>query len=288
MLNYDYIKPESIKDVFSLLKEYGAEATLIAGGTDVMVNIRNRKLSPGVLISLRGLMDLQYINKNKGYHIGGMTTHRMLEQSELVKNELSALHDGASRVGSVQIRNVATIGGNICNAAPSADTAGPLLVLDAVVVLEGPEGKRKIPVAEFFTGPSTTVRREDEVLVEFDIPEDNSRYGSAYWKHSRRKAMDLPILGVAVALNLAEDRTIVDARIGLSVVAPTPIRALRAEEYLKGKSFREDVLLEAGRIASSEASPRDSIRGKAWYRGDMIKVFVPRMAKLAAERRGVI
>ncbi len=288
MIDYDYIKPENIKEVISLLKEYGPGATLIAGGTDVMVNIRNKKLSPGVLVSLRGLKDLQYIKKDKGYHIGGMATHTMLEKSELVKRELSALHDGASKVGSVQIRNVATIGGNICNAAPSADTAGPLLVLDAVVVLEGAEGKRRIPVAEFYTGPSRTVRREDEVLVEFDIPEDNSNYGSAYWKHSRRKAMDLPILGVAVALKMAEDRTILDARIGLSVLAPTPIRASKAEEYLKGKTLRDDVLAEAGKIASSEASPRDSLRGKAWYRGDMIKVFVPRMARLAAERKGMV
>ena len=170
MIDYDYKKPQNLKEVFSLLKKYGPKATLIAGGTDVMVKIRKTKKAPEVLISLRGLNDLRYIRKNDGYHIGALTTHSMLEQSDLVKTELSALHDGASEVGSVQIRNVATIGGNICNAAPSADTSGPLLSLDATVILEGPEGRRSVPIADFFTGTYRTVRKPEEVLVEFQIP----------------------------------------------------------------------------------------------------------------------
>jgi len=284
MIDYDYKKPESVKEVLSLLKDYGPKATLIAGGTDVMVNMRNRHLSPEVLVSLRGLEELRYITKKTGYHIGAMTTHGMLEHSDMVRTELSALHDGASRVGSVQIRNVATVGGNICNAAPSADTAGPLLVLDATLILEGPDGRRTVPIADFFTGPSKTVRQQDEILIEFDIPEEMSGFGSAYWKHSRRKAMDLPILGVAVAVRLANDETVSDVRIGLTVAAPTPIRAYKAEEFLMGKRLDDDVLEAAGRIASSESSPRDSMRGKEWYRRDIIHVFVPRMARLAAER----
>jgi CO/xanthine dehydrogenase FAD-binding subunit len=284
MMDYDYVKPASLKEVFGLLKKYGHKATLIAGGTDVMINIRNKELSPEVLISLRGLKDLSYIRKNSGFHIGALTTHRMLEQSDMVRAELSALHDAASHLGSVQIRNVATVGGNICNAAPSADTAGPLLALGANVVLQGPKGSRRVPIAEFFTGPSKTVRKHDEVLVEFDIPEQSGHFGSAYWKHSRRRAMDLPLLGVAVGLTLSDSGEISNARIGLTVAAPVPIRAYKAEEFLKGNRLDDEVLAEAGRIASSEASPRDSIRAKAWYRSEMIEVFVPRMATLAAER----
>jgi len=284
MIDYDYIKPSTLKEVFTLLKEYGPKATLIAGGTDVMLNIRNREVSPDILISLRGLNDLRYIRKNDGYHIGALTTHRMVEQSDVVRTELSALHDAASQVGSVQIRNVATVGGNICNAAPSADTAGPLLVLDATAVLEGPGGRRRVPIADFFTGPSTTVRKADEVLIEFHIPEKSKHFGSAYWKHARRRAMDLPLLGVAVGLTLSEGDEISGARIGLTVAAPVPIRAFKAEEFLRGKLWDREVLAEAGRIASSEASPRDSLRSTAWYRRDMIEVFVPRMAALAAER----
>jgi carbon-monoxide dehydrogenase medium subunit len=284
MIEYDYKKPASLEEVFGLLKEYGPKAALIAGGTDVMVNIRNTKKAPKVLISLRGLKDLRYIKKNNGYHIGALTTHRMLELSELVKTELSALYDGASRIGSVQVRNVATIGGNICNAAPSADTAGPLLVLDAQVVLEGPEGRRSVPIYEFFTGTYKTVRKQNEVLVEFQIPAEMEHFGSAYWKYSRRKAMNLPILGVSVSLKL-DNETITDARIGLTVAAPTPVRAYKAEEFLKGRQLTDDVLKEAGKIAASPecCSPRDSIRGEAWYRREIIEVYVARMARLAAE-----
>lgn len=286
-MNYDYFMPQSLGEVFDLLKEHGPRATLIAGGTDVMVKIRNTRKAPEVLISLRGLKDLRYIRKNGGYHIGALTTHRMLEQSDLVREELSALHDGASEVGSVQIRNVATVGGNICNAAPSADTAGPLLALDATVVLEGPEGQRRVPMAEFFTGTYQTVRKPEEVLIEFQIPEDLGRYGSAYWKHTRRKAMELPLLGVAVALKLYEGKEeIQEARIALTVAAPTPVRATLAEDFLKGKPVTDEVLQEAGRIASSPdcCTPRTSLRCEAWYREDMVRVFVPRMARLAAER----
>jgi CO/xanthine dehydrogenase FAD-binding subunit len=273
-----------LKEVFGLLKKHGPRATLIAGGTDVMINIRNKELAPEVLISLRGLEDLRFIRKTNGYHIGALTTHTMLEQSDMIRAELSALHDAASQVGSVQIRNVATVGGNICNAAPSADTAGPLLALDATVVLEGPQGRREVPMADFFTGPSKTVRKGNEVLVEFHIPEKPGHFGSAYWKHSRRKAMDLPLLGIAVALTLSESEEISNAKIGLTVAAPVPMRAYKAEEFLKGKRLGDEVLAEAGRIACSEASPRDSLRGKAWYRTEMIQVYVPRMAALAAQR----
>ena len=283
-MDYDYVKPGSLKEVFGLLKKHGPKATLIAGGTDVMINIKNKELSPEVLISLRGLEELRYIEKNHGYHIGALTTHRMLEQSDMIKAELSALHDAASQVGSLQIRNVATVGGNICNAAPSADTAGPLLALGATVVSEGPDGRREVPIADFFEGPSKTVLKSDEVLVEFHIPEEPGRFGSAYWKHSRRKAMDLPLLGIAVAVTLTEDKEISNAIIGLTVAAPVPMRAYKAEEFLKAKRLDNEVLAEAGRIASSEASPRDSLRGKAWYRREMIEVFVPRMATVAAER----
>jgi CO/xanthine dehydrogenase FAD-binding subunit len=286
MIEYDYLKPGSLKEVLSLLKEYGPKATLIAGGTDVMVKIRNTKQSPDVLISLRGLKDLQYIKKNSGYHIGALTTHRMLEQSGMVQKELTALHEGASRVGSVQVRNVATLGGNICNAAPSADTAGPLLVLDAKAVLEGPDGRRSVPIAEFFTGTYKTVRKADEVVVELEIPSEMEQFGSAYWKHSRRKAMNLPILGIAVALKLGDGDEISDARIGLTVAAPTPVRAYKAEEFLKGKRLNDDVLAEAGKIAASPdcCSPRDSLRCESWYRCEIIETYVARMASLAAER----
>lgn len=287
MREFDYVMPTSLDEAIGLLKKHGGNAALIAGGTDVMVKIRNTRKAPGLLVSLRRLNDLNYIRKESGYHVGAMTTHRMLEQSSLVQSELSALHDASSCVGSVQIRNVGTLGGNLCNAAPSADTAAPLLVLDATAVLEGPEGRRRVPLTGFFTGTYKTVLEPDEILVEISIPDEMSRFGSAYWKHTRRKAMELPIIGIAVAIKLSPDQAeIVDSRIALTVAAPTPVRAYSAEDFMKGKPFSDDVLREAGRIASSKdcCSIRTSIRCEAWYREEMVRVFVPRMARLAAER----
>jgi aerobic carbon-monoxide dehydrogenase medium subunit len=231
---------------------------------------------------------LRYLRKDGAYHIGAMTTHRMLECSSLVRGELMALQEGAAKVGSVQIRNVATVGGNICNAAPSADIVGLLLVLDAVVALQGPAGERKIPLGEFFKGPGKTVKQRDEVLVGLKIPLEMGGYGSAYWKHSRREAMNLPLVGIAAAAHLTADGLIDDARIALTVAAPTPVRAFKAEEFLKGRAPEADVLSEAGRIASSPecCSPRDSLRCDAWYREEIVRVYVARMLALAVERTG--
>ncbi len=286
IVDYEYKQPHSLEEVFTLLDNFGSRARMIAGGTDVLIEIKHGKIAPEVLISLRGLEDLQYIRKDDGYHIGALATHAMLEHSNLVTTELAALQQGAAQVGSVQLRNVATIGGNICNAAPSADTAAPLLALDAVVVLQGPQGRREIPVAEFFTGPSATQRKADEVLVEVHIPAAMESYGSAYWKHSRRKALNLPIIGVAAAVRLAGDDTVEDAKIGLTVVAPTPIRALPAEEYLQGKALTDEVLQQAGELASSPecCMPRDSLRCEGWYREEMVRVLIPRVIKMAAEQ----
>jgi CO/xanthine dehydrogenase FAD-binding subunit len=286
MISYDYKKPETLDEAIELLSTHGAGATLIAGGTDVLVNLRNRKIAPEVLVSIRGIKELQYIRKDGDYHIGAMTTHAMLDHSPLVRSELAALQQGASQVGSVQLRNVATIGGNICNAAPSADTAAPLFVFDAVAVLKSAQGRREVPVVDLFKGPSVCDLRPGEILVELKIPGQMAGYGSHYHKHVRRKALNLPIIGVAVAIKLNAGDIIDDARIGLTVVAPTPIRARVAEDYLKGKPFTDEVLAEAGRLASSPdcCTPRDSLRCEGWYREDMVRVLIPRAAKKAADQ----
>ncbi len=286
MIDYEYKKPDSLGEVFSLLKTYGAKAKLIAGGTDVLVILKHRKKGPDVLVSLRGIKDLSYIRKNGSYSIGAMTTLAMLEYSDLAKSELAALHQGSSQVGAAQLRNIATIGGNLCNAAPSADTAAPLLALDAIVVLQGPDGQREIPVADFFIDPYRTVREHDEVLVEIKIPAEMAAYGSAYWKHSRRKALNLPIVGVAASVKIGDDDVIEDAKIGLTVVAPTPQRATPAEKYLIGKPLTDEVLAEAGQQASSPECclPRDSLRCESWYREEMVRVLVPRVIKMAVDQ----
>jgi carbon-monoxide dehydrogenase medium subunit len=271
-----------------------------------MVLIGQKKLKPRALISLRNVKDLK---RRDGSIIGAGVTHRELQKDTFVAERCSALHDAVCHLGSTQIRNVATIGGNICTAAPSADTACPLLVLDAKVVLTGNAGEREVPIDDFFVGPGKTVLGKGEVLKEFRMPQFGGNTGSAYIKHTRRAAMDLPIIGVAAMITLDrndvkcrdvlcttepisklmgyfEDEKLKceDVRIAMGVVAPRPIRAKKAEAALKGKVLSEKLVAEVAEIAQSEASPRDSIRGEAWYRSEMIKVLVRRGIMKAIER----
>jgi CO/xanthine dehydrogenase FAD-binding subunit len=238
-----------------------------------------------------------------------MVTHRMIEKSELIKKDFSALADAVGWLGSIQIRNVATIGGNICTAAPSADTATPLLVLGTQVKIKNLKEERTVPIDEFFKGPGETVLRSGEMIKELMIPKPLPHTGSAYYKLQRRLALDLPILGVSVLLSLdknkitcsdilcttspissilhkmEEDQIVCkEVRIALGVAAPTPIRAVKAEALLRGKYLSDELLEEAAETAAKEAQPRDSIRGEAWYRRDMIKVLVKRMSMKSIER----
>jgi carbon-monoxide dehydrogenase medium subunit len=300
---YDYHKPGTIEEAVGLMATLDG-AKYIAGGTDVMVLIRQKKLKPKNLISIRNIKDLAYIDTSKGLKFGAATTHSEIDGNNVIKRTYSALTDATSHLGSWQIRNVATVGGNICNAAPSADTACPLLVLDAMVSIVGPKGVRDVAVDDFFQGPGKTVLEQGELVKEFVIPAFGENTGSAYIKHTRRQAMDLPILGVAARVTISvksgsevrcrdmfctvdnisnilsrlqdEELKCEDARIALGVVAPRPVRAKKAEAALKGKIVSPELFEEVGKIAASEAQPRDSIRGEAWYRSEMIKVLVKR------------
>jgi carbon-monoxide dehydrogenase medium subunit len=160
-----------------------------------------------------------------------------------------------------------------------------MICLEAGAVISGPNGEKTIPMTEFFKGPGKTILQKGELLIRLDIPRPLPRTGMAYWKHTRRKAMDLPILGVAVLLSFEEDmKTCAKARIGLGVAAPTPMRAYEAETFLEGRVIDHDVLAKAGEIAAESASPRTTIRGSEWYRRDMVRVLVKRTALLCVER----
>jgi aerobic carbon-monoxide dehydrogenase medium subunit len=289
MKKFSFLVPSTIDKAISLLASHGEGARYMAGGTDVVVKIKEGKLSPDYLVSLRQIPELDRISvgENQGeLRIGALTTHRMLETSTLIRWHYPILHDAVRQIGSVQIRNVATIGGNLVNAVPSADGAIPLITLDARVVLHGPKGLREMALLDFFLGPGPTILERGEILEEIVVPPLLPRTGSAYVKFGRREAMELPLLGVGVLLSLEGDGSnrCRKARIGLGVAAPTPIRALEAERFLEGKEVDEALLEEAGRVASEEARVRDSIRGVAWYRREMVRVLVRRMGLKCMER----
>jgi CO/xanthine dehydrogenase FAD-binding subunit len=282
----DYFRPKSLGEAIALCQRLGEEARYIAGGTDVIVKIKDRLVRPHHLISLKSIPGLDHIEYKEGeLRIGALATHRKLELSPIIRRSFPILIDAVENIGSVQIRNVATLGGNIVNAVPSADGAIPLIALGAKVRLVGPKGERVMALEDIFTGPGQTVLEQAEILCEFVIPRLPPRTGGAYWKHTRRAAMELPILGVSVLISLAEDlQTCVEARIGLGVMAPTPMRARKAEGVLRGKKLSDLVLEEAGRVAAAESQPRDTARGEAWYRREMVEVLVPRVGKTSVER----
>src|SRR4030043_1828158 len=202
MKKFDYFKPKTLEEAFTLLAKYGEKAKLIAGGTDVIVMLKQKAIAPEVLISLQGIPNLDRMIYNGSLSLGPMVTHRAIEKSEVIRNNFSALTDATDFLGSIQIRNVATIGGNICTAAPSADTATPLIVLGTQVKIKKLKEERTIPIEDFFKGPGETVLKTGELVKELIIPKPLPNTGSAYWKLQRRLALDLPILGVSVLLSL--------------------------------------------------------------------------------------
>jgi carbon-monoxide dehydrogenase medium subunit len=306
---FDYLKPETLDEALSLARQYGKKAMFIAGGTDVLVMIKQKTISPDVFISLQKIPGLNQIQFDGALKVGPLVTHRTIEKSDLIRKQFSALADAVDVLGSIQIRNIATIGGNICTAAPSADTAAPLLVLDTQLKLKGVHSERKIPIDQFFTGPGETALSKAEILTQIEIPKPLPNTGSAYWKHQRRQALDLPILGVSVLLSLnkatitcsdllcttspistvlhsleEDDLECKEVRIALGVAAPVPMRAYKAENLLRGRRISDELLEDVALTAAEEAQPRDSMRGEAWYRREMIRVLVKRMAMKCLER----
>ncbi len=288
MKKFTYLVPKNLDEAVSLHESYGERAKYIAGGTDVLVKVKEGKLKPDYLISLKQILkqDKPYMNPETGeLFIGAFVTHRKIEKSSIVQLKYPVLHDAVKNIGSVQIRNVATIGGNLVNAVPSADGAIPLITLDGRAHIYGTKGDRYVDLLRFFLGPGQCDLDRGEILTEIVIPPLALRTGSAYVKHGRREAMELPMLGVGVLLSLKEDMTTcAKARICLGVAAPTPLRCFAAEKYLVGKTVDENTLAEAGKLAGEESRVRDSIRGLAWYRREMVGVLVKRMGLKALHR----
>jgi len=285
MKRYDYLKPTTMEEALSLLVQYKGKAKIVAGGTDVMVWLKTKWEAPEVLISLKHIRELNHISENGSFSIGSVTTLAAIQKHPAIRKEFPVLIDAVNNIGSVQIRNVGTIGGNICNAAPSADTGVALLTLGAKVKIVAANGGRTVSLEDFFLGPNKTVLTSEEIVSNFTIPRPQPNSGGAYWKHTRRKALQLPLVGIGVTLSFEDDlATCKDAKIALGVAAPTPMRAKEAENVLRSKQISEALLREAGETAAKESRVRDTVRCSAWYRRDMIRVYVKRMGLLAWER----
>ncbi len=288
MRTFDYSAPETIDEAVSLLKAAGGSARPLAGGTDLVVQMKERATRfpyPATIVSLDRVSELRGVDfsETDGLRVGAGATMTNVASHPAVRERYAALAEGAGVVGSLQTMNMATIGGNVCNAAPSADTAPPLLVYEAAAVIVGPDGRRTLPIAEFFRGPGETALAPDELLAELRLPVPPSGTGAAFQRNTPRKQMDIAVVGVAVALTLSGD-TIERARVALGAVAPTPLRATGAEAALQGQTADEETFARAAEAAVQDSSPITDIRASAEYRRHLVKVMTTRLLAEAANR----
>ena len=270
MQHFDYHKAVNLEEACEALTDSKGPAVLLAGGTDLMLKLKEGKLRPARVIDLKGIqgMDRVSVSENE-LSIGALVTMRTLETSAPVLTKAPLLAQAAAQVGSVQVRYRATLGGNLCNAAPSTETAPALLALDAKAEIHGKSGTRIVELVDFFLGPGATILKEDEVLTALKIPLNENQQGAVYYKLSARKAMDIAFVGVAVLLEVDRKGSILKARIALGAVAPTPIRAVAAEMVLEGKRLDAALAEESSRLAAQACRPISDIRASAEYRRQM-------------------
>lgn len=273
---FKYFSPTNIRDALSLLNEHKGGAKIIAGGTDLMVALLSSELSPKVLIDIGNIKELDGVRDNKdALSIGALTTHSVLVTSQPVKKRASIISEAARLIGSKQIRNRGTIGGNLVNASPAADLAPPLLALNARVKLVKTSGERVVPIHGFFTGVNETVLGSDELLTEIQIPHRQAKTGAAFIKIGRRSSFTLSVCCVAACITVSKS-VCEDVRLAMGAVDRTPIRAVKAESFLKGKTLDEEVVAKAAEIASDETQPISDVRSTAAYRKSVAKVLVKR------------
>ena len=265
MAEGQFLKAESPQEACALLARHGGKARLLAGGTDLMVALNLRQSSPEVLVYI-GDSGLNYI-KEEGDNliIGAGTALSEILDSALVKEKAPLLVETISHMASVAIRNVGTIGGNLANASPAADSATPLLALGASLKIVSKGGERTVPVGQFFTGPGKSVLGADEIIQEIWIPAQAEGTKWGYRKIGKRKAQSLSIVSVAICCPL-NGGTCKGVRIALGAVAPTPILAVGASALLEGKTLNESLINETAKAAANATSPVDDVRSSAWYR----------------------
>ena len=276
-MRYSYLEPENIKEAIAMLSAHRGEAKIIAGGTDLIPQMKSKVLSPGYVLDISCLPLLKGISfqETTGLRIGSMTTIREIERSEIIHERYVALAQAAGRLGSLAIRNVATIGGNLCNALPSADMVPPLIGFGASLNIIGPAGTRRILLENFFTEKGRSVCEAEEIVTDIIVPVAPSDNRAIYLKHSRT-AIDLAVVGVSVVLTLSGPDICQEARVVLGAVAPIPLRARSSEEALRGRKLNAAVINEAAELAVEEARPITDVRATAEYRREIVGVLVRR------------
>jgi len=282
---FDYYQPESLAEAVGLAARFGAEASFLAGGTDLIVQIQRGRMGPRHVVGLHRVPGLTGIAVDGRVTIGARVTHRTIERCAELGGALRCLIEGAEVIGGHQVRNVATVGGNLANASPAADLVPGLLALDGTVTLLGPDGERELPVERFLLGPNRTARRPEELLTRVSLPGPAADTATAFLKAGRRPAMEIAVVCVAARLTLdAQRERCLEARVALGAVAPTAVRAHEAERALEGHPIGEEAFRRAAEAAQRACQPIDDVRASATFRRHMVGVLVRRALDRCLER----
>jgi len=283
---FEYLRPKSIPEAINLLQQHGDEAKLLSGGQSLIPMMKLRLARPGFLIDINSIAGLSYIKEEGGFlKIGGLTREAELEASPLVRSKYPLLMDTAAVIADPQVRNLATVGGNLAHGDPANDHPATMIAFGAQIVATGAKGERVIPVEDFFVSLFTTALKHDEILTEIRIPSPPAKSGGAYFK-VERKVGDFATAAAAVQLTLDGGGVVQRVGIGLTNVGPTPIKARKAEDFLKGKKPDAATLAQAAQVASEQAQPGSDLRGPAEYKRGLVKELTKRALSRAVERAG--
>jgi CO/xanthine dehydrogenase FAD-binding subunit len=287
MQDIDYAAPKTIAEACALLHDRGDKARCLAGGTDIIVQVREHRRDVDVLVDVKQIPEVSALayDARQGLRIGAaVPCYRIYENQEIAKT-YPGLIDAASLVGGIQIQSRASLGGNLCNSSPAGDTIPALIALEAVCVIAGPKGTREVPAEKFCTGPGKNVLGRGEFLVSLRLPPPKPRSGAAYLRFIPRNEMDIAVAGAGVAVTLDEKKaTCTAARVALAAVAPTPLLVADAAAALVGSDLGDAAIARAASIAQTTAKPITDMRGEAEYRRHLVGVLVKRALHTAIER----
>jgi len=284
--SFEYLRPKTVPEAVALLQQHGDEAKILSGGQSLIPMMKLRLARPGFLIDINRIAGLSYVKEEGGYlKIGALTREAELEAAPLVRSKYPILFDTAHVIADPQVRNMATVGGNLAHGDPANDHPATMVALGAQVVATGPKGERVIPIENFFVSLFSTALQHEEILTEIRIPVPPARSGGAYFK-LERKVGDFATAAVAVQLTLDDKGACQKAGMGLTNVGPTPVKARKAEEFLRGKKFDEATIKQAAQLAADESAPSPDLRGPVEYKKALVKELAKRALSRAVERAG--
>ncbi len=283
--DFTYHKPTTQKEALDLAAQFGAKAKFLAGGTDLVIQMKEQMLAPEVIIDISDIAELKgiKIEAGKGAVIGACTTISEIEFSDALAKKFGALKHAAGELGSNQVRVMATIGGNSCHSSPAAETPASLCAYGAKVVIASAKGEREMPLEDFIQGNRTNALETGEMVTKFVLPEPAPKSACKYGCIGLRKAMEIDAVNMAVCVKVAQDGTIEDVKLVMGSVAPRPLISAKVPELLKGQKLTDDLLVKIGEAAQSEAKPISDVRASAEYRKDVVAVLARRLTKAAYE-----